>query len=259
MSNNSDGYFPEGYALVFGGSGGIGAETALLAADQGADVVLTYYSNADSANKVLDVISAQGRKALALQCDVRDGQAVLNTLKQASEFGGRLHSVFSAAGPLFRMSPLIEFDYDEFADVVKIDVMGFFNIVRATVPEMRQQGGGSITALLTCAIDRCFAQDAASAVPKAAVAQMLKQIAAEEGVHGIRANGVGPAVVNGGLAINLAETETGKAILDQAAQMTPLGRLAEPREIADALVYLASNRASYVTGQMVMSCGGLSV
>jgi NAD(P)-dependent dehydrogenase (short-subunit alcohol dehydrogenase family) len=137
-------------------------------------------------------------------------------------------------------------------------VNGFFNIAKHTVPALREGGGGSITALLTAAVDRTVPTDALSATPKAAVSMMMRMLATEEAANGIRANGVGPGVIEGGMVLPMRDDSTTKALLDQAVAFTPLGRLGLVEEIAEAVVFLASSKASYITGQRLMVDGGLA-
>lgn len=190
--------FPStGCALVFGATGGIGAATAGLLAERGCDVVMTYRSRRTEADELADSIRSLGHKATTQACDVTDREAVATVVETALAEHGRIHTVVSAAGLVFRTRPLIEFTDDEFADVIHTDVLGFFNIAKATVPALRAGGGGSITALITTAVDRTVPTDALSATPKAAVAMMMRMLATEEAVNGIRANAVGPGVVEG--------------------------------------------------------------
>lgn len=250
--------FPgSGCAVVFGGSGGLGAETAGLLGMRGVDVVLTYNSRVDPANALVDKITARGRRATAIQCDVSRREDVDRVVAGALEEFGRIHTVISAAGLVFRTAPLTDFSADEFRNVLECDVMGFFHIAQAAVPVMRDEGG-SIVSLITCAVDRCVPTDALSAVPKAAVAMLTRHVATEEAANGIRANAVGPAVIDGGMVVAMRDDPTTKALLDQAVDFTPLGRLGTEAEVAEMVVFLASSRAAYMTGQTVMVDGGLS-
>jgi len=251
--------FPSsGCAVVFGATGGIGAATAGLLAQRGCDVVVTYRSRAAEAEKLADSIRELGRKATALSCDVTDRDAVSSVVDAALGEHGRIHTVVSAAGLLFRTRPLVEFTDEEFAGVIQSDVLGFFNIAKAAVPALRAGGGGSITALITTAVDRTVPTDALSATPKAAVAMMIRMLAHEEAANGIRANAVGPGVVEGGMVPGMRTDEVTRNLLEQAVTLTPLGRAGLAEEIAEAIAFLASSKASYITGQRLMVDGGLA-
>jgi NAD(P)-dependent dehydrogenase (short-subunit alcohol dehydrogenase family) len=250
--------YPAGCAVVFGASGGLGAASAGLIAQRGSDVVLTYRSRPGEAEKLAREIEALGRGALVVQCDVTQFEQVEAVIAAALARFGRVHTAVSAGGLVFDTGPMAEFRDASFRGVIETDVYGFYNITRAAVPAMRKAGGGSIVALVTCAVSRTVANDGLSATPKAAVATMVKQIAAEEGRAGIRANAVGPAVIEGGMVIPLRETPA-KALLDMAVDFTPMGRLGTCEEVAEVVAFLASSKASYVTGQIVMVDGGLAV
>lgn len=251
--------FPDsGCAVVFGATGGIGAATAGLLAQRGCDVVLTYRSRAAEAEELVGRIRALGRKATAFPCDVTDPAAARSVVDAALAEHGRIHTVVSAAGLLFRTRRLVEFTEEEFAGVIQADVLGFFNVSKATVPALRSGGGGSIIALITSAVDRTVPTDALSATPKAAVAMMVRMLATEEAAHGIRANAVGPGVVEGGMVPPMRADEQTRDLLAQAVAFTPMGRLGLAEEIAEAVAFLASGKASYITGQRLMVDGGLS-
>ncbi|WP_313802379.1 SDR family oxidoreductase [Sphingobium sp.] len=248
--------FPQGVALIFGGSGGLGRSGALLMAERGSDIVITYNSRREVAEETVREIEAMGRKALALQCDVTDYGSVADVVKRSVEFGSRLHTVVTAGGLVFDTGPLIDFKPESFRAVIETDVFGFFNIARATVPHLRGQGG-SIVALITSAVARTVPTDALSATPKAAVSMMVRHLAAEEARHNIRVNAIGPGVIDGGMVVALRETPA-KDLLDMAVDVTPMGRLGTVDEIGEAIAFLASSRASYITGQLLMVDGGLS-
>lgn len=250
--------FPSsGCAVVFGGSGGLGAESAGLLAARGCDVALTYHSRKEAGEQVAERITGMGRRATAHACDVTKREDVDRVVAAALDGFGSIHTVISAGGLVFRTSPLTDFAPDEFKGVVDADVMGFFNIAQAAIPSMRESGG-SVVALITCAVARTVATDSLSAVPKAAVTMLVRQLAAEEAANGIRANAVGPAVIDGGMVIPMRDDPATKALLDQAVQFTPLGRLGSEAEVAEAVVFLASSKAAYITGQALMVDGGLS-
>ncbi len=251
--------FPStGCAVVFGATGGIGAATAGLLAQRGCDIVLTYRSRAAEAEELAARIRELGRKATALACDVTDRATVAAVVAAACAEHGRIHTVVSAAGLIFRTRPLVDFEDAEFAGVMQADVMGFFNIAKESVPALRAGGGGSITALITAAVDRTVPTDALSATPKAAVAMMTRMLATEEAVHAIRANAVGPGVVEGGMVPPMRADPTTRDLLAQAVAFTPLGRLGLVEEVAEAIAFLASSKASYITGQRLMVDGGLA-
>lgn len=249
--------FPGGCAIIFGGSGGLGQATAGLMAERGSDIVVTYRSRADEANKLVETLKSMGRGALAVRCDVTKRDEVDEAYAAATKTFKRVHTVVSAGGLVFDTGPLAAFRAESFRGVIETDVIGFFNIAQAGIPVLRAGKGGSFVALITCATKRTVPLDALSATPKAAVQMLVRHIAAEEARNGIRANAVGPGVIDGGMVIPMMKTET-KKLLDMAVEFTPLGRLGLCEEIAEAVAFLASSRAAYITGQSLMVDGGLS-
>lgn len=249
--------FPEqGCALIFGASGGLGHAIAGLVAQWGANVALTYHSKAEEAQRLCSDIVALGREASAHRCDVVDPGEVKRVAQEVVQQHGRVHSVIFAAGTFFEFDRLPELPAATFRRVIDTDVFGFFNIAQATVPLLRKQGG-SVVALITCANGRTVHSDTFSATPKAAVQQMVRQIAIEEGVNGIRANAVGPGVIDAGLVV--AMKDTAGELLDQIASNTPVGRQGTAAEIAETVAFLASTKAGYITGQSIHVDGGLTV
>ncbi|KAF3016539.1 hypothetical protein E8E14_012076 [Neopestalotiopsis sp. 37M] len=249
--------FPEGCAVIFGGSGGLGRASAGLIAERGSDIVVTYKSRAAEAESLVEEVRKLGRNASAVACDVTDRASVEAVFEHAVKTYKRVHTVVSAGGLVFDTGPLAAFKWDSFRGVIETDVYGFFNIVQAGVPVLRAGKGGSFVALITSATDRTVPQDALSSTPKAAVKMMMRHLAIEEAGHGIRANAVGPGVINAGMVMPLMETPA-RALLEGATAVTPLARWGEASEIAETVAFLASSKASYITGQTIMVDGGLA-
>ena len=248
--------FPNGCALVYGGSGGLGQSTARLLAARGSAVVVTYRSREDEANSVVSQITERGGKAAAVRADVTNPKDCKAACDAAVRQFGRVHTVITAGGLAFGNPALADVSPSDFRKVIETDVIGFFNVAQATLPAVRKGGGGSYVALITTAVHRTYPGDTLSGPPKAAVAAMLSQIVLEEAQNNIRANGVGPGVIMAGMVLPMLETPA-KALLDLAVDLTPLKRAGTDREVSEAVVFLASRRASYITGQMLMVDGGL--
>lgn len=248
-----------GCALVFGGSGGIGASAAALLVQRGSDVVFTYNSRRDDAERSAVLLGTGGRQVTAVACDITDLGSTQSVVDTALDKHGRIHTVVSATGIHFSTGALADLGENDFVDVLRSDVVGFFNIAKSTVPALRSGGGGSIVAVVASSIERTVPTNAMSATPKSAVAMMIRQLAIEEGRNGIRANAVGPGIVDGGMVATMRENPAIQGMLDHAVESLPLGRLGRTEEIAEAIVFLASTRASFVTGQLLMVDGGHSV
>jgi 3-oxoacyl-[acyl-carrier protein] reductase len=251
--------YPDGCSVLFGASGGLGQAIARRMAELGADQVLTYHDHAERLHAVCSDIKASGRGVESLECNVTDADVVRQVIHTAQKKYGRVHSVVSATGLNFTMKPLGDLDPEEFRRVIDVDVLGFFNIAKAAIRAMRDSGGGTITALGTYAIDRMQIADALSSVPKSAVALMVRHIAAEEGSRGIRANFVGPGVMDAGMAIAMKGGDpANQRIFEAFCQQVPLRRPGSAEELGEVVAFLASSRASYVTGQTIHCDGGLS-
>ncbi len=252
--------FPDaGCAVVFGGSGGIGAATATLLAQRGCHVVITYGSRRAEAEQLADSIAVSGPRATAVACDITDVSSTQSVVDTALHEYGRVHTVVTATGKHFSTGPLADLGGEDFDDVFRADVLGFFNVAKATVPALRIGEGGSIVAVVASSTARTVPANALSAAPKSAIAMMIRQLAAEEGRNGIRANAVGPGIVDGGMVTPMRQNPAIQSMLDHAAESLPLGRLGRTEEIAEAIVFLASSRASFITGQLLMVDGGHSV
>jgi NAD(P)-dependent dehydrogenase (short-subunit alcohol dehydrogenase family) len=249
--------FSEGCAVVFGGSGGLGRASAGLIAERGSNVVVTYRSRRAEAESLVEEVRMLGRQASAMACDVTDRTAVEAVFKHALDAYKRVHTIVSASGLVFETGPLAGFSEESFRGVIETDVYGFYNIAKVGVPVLREGKGGSFVALLTSAVSRTVPYDALSATPKAAVATMVRQLATEEAAYGIRANAVGPGVINAGMVLPMMETPA-RALLEGATGATPLKRWGEAAEIAEAVAFLASSKASFITGQILMVDGGLA-
>ena len=248
--------FPAGCALIYGGSGGLGQSAARLFAARGSAVAVTYRSRRDEADKTVKQIEDFGGKAIALQADLTKPDTVKAACDAAVAKFGRVHSVVAAGGLAFGTPTLGDTPPSDFRNVIETDVIGFFNIAQATLPAVRAGGGGSYTALITTAVHRTYPGDTLSGPPKAAMNALIKQIVLEEARHDIRANSVGPGVIFAGMVLPMLETEA-KGLLDYAVDITPLKRAGTDLEVAEAVVFLASRRASYITGQALMVDGGL--
>ena len=249
--------FPEGVAVVIAGSGFVGREVCRRLAECGSDVALTYHANSAAAAEAAKDVVTRGRKAEIAQLDITDTEAVKTLFDNVAERWGRIHSVIVAAGANIRLAYFSEIGPDEWLDAVHTDLFGFFNIAKAALPHLRAHGG-SITGVTTAANAYYSPKDILSTAPKSGVEAVIKAIAREEGRAGIRANSVGIGVLDGGITGRFWPTLSTE-FQDSMRTGNPLRRMGHPREIGDVIVFLASNRASYVTGQRLIVDGGYSV
>lgn len=248
--------FAEGAALVFGGSGGLGSGVVKLLAESGSDVAFTYFKNREAAEGTAKAVEDKGRKAHFGSVDLLDLSSVEAFAQEVKETFGRIHSVVFATGPFLHILPIMESDPQVFYDTIDADVKGYYHVLKAVVPLLRADGGGSITALTTAAIPRYIATDGLSSVPKAGVQYLTTAIAREEGQHNIRANCVAVGLIAVGLSQEIDSPPGG--ILDQWTKQIALGRPGAPEELFDTVVFLASDNAGYISGQSLPVDGGYS-
>lgn len=259
MQNNatSTPAFPDGAALVLGGSGGIGSSICELFARQGTDVAITYRNNAKAAEAVAARVAALGRRAAAVRVDTADAQSVERGLKEAGERLGRLHSIVYAVGADISMAYVANVDPEEWRRTIDGDLNGFFHLVKAALPVLRAGGGGSIIAVTSAGLDRHPPMDILSVAPKAGIEALIRGIAREEGRYNIRANTVAPGVIDAGLFHRLTPQVTPQFV-EAMKRNTALRRFGSPEEVASVVVFLASTPAAYVTGQRILVDGGFA-
>jgi len=243
----------DGVALVVGGSGGIGRAVARLLASRGSDVVVTYRSNAASAARVVDEAAGYGVHASALQLDLG------GSIAEPIEGVGAIHTLVYAAGPHVPMTHLSKVAPEAMNEQLDLDAGAFFAIARAALPALRATEG-NIVAVTTAATSRFPVRDGLSAVPKAAVEAAVRALAVEEGRYGVRANCVGPGMLTDGMAERLINSgELDDKALEVTRANIPLRRFGVAHDIAEAVCFLASDRAGFISGQKLDVDGGYGV
>lgn len=243
-----------GIALVTGGSGGIGAAIVRLLVSGGARVALTYYSRRPDA--LLDEL---GETVSAYQLGVTDPNACQALITSLLEEHGAIHTLVHAAGPHVDLKYLSQTTPTEFARQVDADLIGCFNMASAALPALRECHG-TLTIVTTAATRRYPARDGLSAAPKGGIEALARGLAAEEGRYGVRVNCVGPGMLTDGMAERLiANGRMSEAALEVTRQNIPLHTFGVAEDIAQAVAFLASSRASFITGQKLDVDGGYGV
>lgn len=251
--------FPDGVALVVGGSGGIGSAIARRLADHGVKLAITYRKNQDKAEEVANEIRSAGGECSVHQVALGDLDSVRNCLDSLAAGHGAIHSIVHAAGTYIDQPFVSQVTPEQWRNTMDWDVNGFFHVAHAALPHLRQSQG-SIVFISSAGLKRFPPGDVLSIAPKGAIEALIHAIAREEGRFGVRANNVAVGVVDAGMFPKLVERgELSQAWIDAAIKNTPLRRFGTPEEIADAAVFLASSRARYVTGQTIFVDGGYTL
>jgi NAD(P)-dependent dehydrogenase (short-subunit alcohol dehydrogenase family) len=251
--------FPSaGVALVVGGSGGIGQAICEKLAAAGADIVLTYRTNAAAAEEVAATVRRYGRKASCVALALENSVDVASACAEIIADHQRVHTVVNAAGSHIAMKFISDIEPDEFQRVLNADANGFFNLVHAMLPHMRKSGGNLVT-ISTTGLLRWPAKDALSVVPKAAIDALMTGVAREEGRNGIRANTVALGLIDAGLFRKLIGVAYDDKYIEAAIRNSALKRLGTAEEVAEAVLFFASHRARFITGQTLTLDGGYSL
>jgi NAD(P)-dependent dehydrogenase (short-subunit alcohol dehydrogenase family) len=252
--------FPEGAAIIFGGSGGIGQGVAVEFAKAGADVAICYRSKKEAAEQAAEAVRSHGVKASIHQVDVREVPQVEAVVEAAAAAHGRVHSMVWGAGPLVPQLYISEWKPENYRNAIEVEVFGFFNACQALLPHFRAKGGGSIVHLGSAGHDWWPNKDGLSVAPKAANEALIKGVAKEEGKNEIRANSVLVGVIDAGMFHELtAQGVFDEAWVNETHKLLALKRWGLPEDIGAAAVFFASSRANYVTGQTISVSGGFGV
>lgn len=242
--------------LITGASRGIGAATARLAAQQGYALCLNYHQRADAANAVLEQVRGLGVTAIAVQADVADETQVLHMFEAIDREFGRLDVLVNNAGMLEQQMRLEQMDAARWSRVLGANVIGSFLCAREAIKRMSTRHGGRGGAIvnLSSVAARLGAPgeyiDYAAA--KGAIDSMTLGLAKEVASEGIRVNAVRPGVIH--TDIHAAGGEPDR--VERVKASVPMGRGGQAEEIAEAILWLASEKASYTSGALLDVAGG---
>ncbi len=239
--------------LVTGAGSGIGRATCALLAERGAAVVAADVDGAAAAETVA-AVRRVGGPAEAVRCDVTRAGDVDAVVALARERFGRLDVVIHCAG-ILRVAPLEATSEKEWGEVLAVNLTGAFLVTKAAMAAMREQGGGAIVHIASRTAIRAKEGHGAYAASKAGILQLTQHAALEGAPHGIRVNCVCPGFVDTPMTRGGYEDEAFAAW----SRVCPLGRPGRPDEIARAMLFLASDEASFITGVALPVDGGRTI
>lgn len=240
-------------ALVTGSSRGIGREIALTLAEYGADVIVNYNGSRDKAEEVAESIRKMGRKAAAVQCSVADFEACGQMITDMLAEFGHIDILVNNAG-ITKDNLVMKMTEEDFAAVIDTNLKGTFHTIKHMYRPFLKQKAGRIINLSSVTGILGNAGQANYAASKAGVIGLTKSIARELASRNITVNAVAPGFI---------DTDMTQAMTDTAKEATlaqiPLKRVGTPRDIAETVAFLASDKASYITGQVISVDGGMAI
>lgn len=238
-------------ALVTGGSRGIGRAVAIALAQEGAAVAINYAGNVAAAEEVQQAIAAAGGKAMLVQADVASAESVDEMVKKVMDEFGRIDILVNNAG-ITRDGLLMRMKESDWDAVLNTNLKGIFNCTKAVSKHMMKQRSGRIVNMASVVGLTGNAGQANYAAAKAGVTGFSKSVAKELASRGITVNMIAPGFIDTDMTAVLPEK-----VRVEIAQGIPLNRLGLPEEVAKAVIFLVSDNASYITGQIINVDGGM--
>ena len=240
--------------LITGASRGIGAATARLLAKHGAAVVVNYVNNTAAAERVVQDITSEGGRAIAVRADVRVRDEVENMVKTVGEQLGPIDTLVLNAHINTPVAPIINQSWEAFEAKIIGEMRAAFNCVQAVVPGMLERKKGCIVATSSSTSQHPTFGTGGQSTAKSALDGLMKVLAVELGPAGIRVNMVAP-----GLTLTETAAHLPAQIKGMVASMTPLGRNGLPEDVAGAILMLVLDEAGFVTGNSLRVDGGMHI
>ena len=240
-------------AIVTGASGSLGRSISLALAADGADIVAHYHEQEAAAQEVVAAVVACGREGLAVGADITDAAAAEALIAQAEEAFGHVDVLVNNAG-IVRDELLFEMQPSSWAAVIDLNLTGTFNCIHAAVPGMLIRRRGVIVNVSSVIAEIGWPGQSNYAAAKAGMNALTRCAAMELARFNIRVNAVAPGVIE-----NQLTEQVRNHFGQRLEQLIPTRRFGEPAEVADVVAFLASDRASYITGEIIDVSGGLGV
>jgi len=246
-------------ALVTGAASGIGAATAKVFADAGADIAAGWYPpDPHDVEPTRRAVEASGRRCLAVEVDVSDTDSVSGFVSRTIAELGRLDVVVANAAVALDVSTA-ELEDDQWSGLLDVDLGGVFRSFRAAIPHMIDAGWGRLLATSSIAgAYQGWARHAHYTTAKAGIVGLVRTLAVELGPHGITANAIAPGVIETPQSLDPVNSLGPEGVRDFAARV-PVRRNGQPEDIAHTFLFLASEEASFLTGQVLLVDGGVSL
>ena len=239
--------------LITGGRQGIGKATALEAAKKGMFIGINYNSNDKAAEETLSEVKELGGEGVILKCDVSKNSAVKDMFENFVNNAGSLDGVFNNAGTTGPVSKIHELDPKDFKSLIDTNVIGAFNVAQESSKIMIKQKMGNIVNMTSIAADIGGAGELVHyAMSKGAIDSLTYGMAKELGVYGIRVNAVAPGLI----ATDIHEKAGDASRVERLMPSVPLGRVGLAKEVADTVMWLLSEKSSYVCGTIIRISGG---
>ncbi|MBW4827115.1 MAG: 3-oxoacyl-[acyl-carrier-protein] reductase [Clostridiaceae bacterium] len=238
-------------ALVTGGSRGIGRAIAIELSKQGANVIITYNSSKEKAKEVIKEIEKNGVKGLAIKANVSSEEDVKNMMKTIKSQFDSIDVLVNNAG-VTKDNLLVRMKSEDWDEVINTNLKGVYLCTKAVARGMMKKRYGKIVNVASVVGISGNAGQGNYSASKAGVIGFTKSIAKELGSRGINVNGVAPGFVETDMTEVLSED-----IKEQSLKMIPLKRFAKPEDIANVVVFLCSEKANYITGQIINVDGGM--
>ena len=243
-------------AFITGAGSGLGREAAHLFAKEGATVVGADI-DLEACEETIDRVEGAGQEGTALELNVIDADAVHAAIDETvAEYG--LDIVVNNAGVSHQRANVEEIDEDERDRIIDVNVKGVWNGCHAAIPHFKEQGSGAIVNTASLAGVIGAPQLGAYSLTKGAVVNFTRTVAAEVGPHGVRANAVCPGVTDTAMPRENRTEEEWEATKAEMSKYYPLKRLGRPEDVANAMLFLASDEADWITGQALVVDGGFS-
>ena len=241
-------------AVVTGGNSGIGRGIALKLAEEGADLACCYLSGGEEAREVANHVQNSGRRAIAIQADLRDSDSLRAMMNGAIEELGGVDILVNNAG-IARFAPFLEMSQQDWDDVINTNLRAAFLCSQIAAREMAKQHYGRIIHISSTFSEVSVPDVSSYCSSKGGLVMLAKAMAVELGPLGITVNCVGPSTIRTNINADLLDRDNMAA---REAALNPTRRIGQPEDIAAMVAFLASEQASWINGQNIMVDGGLT-